>query len=272
MLGKGEKMEANQFTEYLKSISAEMQASKDRIRLLIGGRHWQTDGEHKEAVLRKMIRSVIPSRLSLCRGFMVNHLQEGTGQVDILILDRLNKPVLFQDDELVIATPDCVRGIIEVKTKIHSAAELREVLSKLSDHLGFQKKYSDVSAFGGLFVYEDSDISNKNVLETLSEVAQKDYSRAINWISIGLNRFYRFWPNGLDPVAIPGEDSFWHSYELKNLAQAYFISNVIWDVSGQDVNNVFSLEQANKVWFPLPQGKEFYKNGSIGLKSGVVIE
>jgi hypothetical protein len=261
-------MEANQFIEYLKSLSAEMQVSKDRIRLLIGDRHWQTDGEHKEAILRKMIRAVIPSKLSLCRGFIVNHLQEGTGQIDILIIDRLNKPVLFQDDELVITTPDCIKGIIEVKTKIHSTLELIEVLSKLSDHIEFQKKYSNVPAFGGLFVYEDSSISNTNVLEALYGAAQKNSFRGINWVSIGLNRFFRF-KNAVNPFASADADLFWHSYELKDLAQAYFISNVMWDVSEQSGNG-FGVEQTDKVWFPLPEGKEFYKNGSIGLKGGVI--
>ncbi|MFA5062810.1 MAG: DUF6602 domain-containing protein [Candidatus Omnitrophota bacterium] len=263
-------MEANQFTEYLKSLSAEMQVTKDRIRLLIGDRHWQTDGEHKEAILRKMIRSVIPSKLSICRGFMVNHLQDGTGQIDILILDRLNKPVLFQDDELVITTPDCVRGIIEVKTRINSATELDEILLKMSDYLEFQKKYSDIAAFGGLFVYEDSAISNEDVLKALYESAKKDQARAVNWMSIGLDRFFRFWPNELNPAAKIGGDSFWHSYELRDLSQAYFISNVMWDVSKQGINSLFSVERADKVWFPLPEGKEFYKNGSIGLNSGIV--
>ena len=46
-------LQAGKFVEYLKSISNELNASKDRIRLLIGHVHWQTDGENKEAILRK---------------------------------------------------------------------------------------------------------------------------------------------------------------------------------------------------------------------------
>lgn len=259
----------NQFVEYLKSLSSEMQASKDRIRLLIGDGHWQTDGEHKEAVLRKLIRSVIPNKLSICRGFMVTHRSQRSGQIDILILDRMNKPVLFQDDELVVTTPDCVRGIIEVKTRIRSVTDLDEVLAKLGDHIKLQKENSDDHAFGGLFVYEDSNVSNENVLKALHSAAQGDEYRTVNWISIGSNRFFRYWPLADNPVANPEGNSVWRSYDLQNLAQAYFISNVMWDVSGQPRKNYFSVEQADKVWFPMPEGKEYHNNGSIGVKEGI---
>ena len=43
------------FLEYHKSIARELEATKDRIRQLIGDKHWLTDGEHKEAVLRRVL-------------------------------------------------------------------------------------------------------------------------------------------------------------------------------------------------------------------------
>lgn len=43
------------FIAYQQSITEELKVIKDRVRNLIGSKHWQSDGEHKAAVLRKVI-------------------------------------------------------------------------------------------------------------------------------------------------------------------------------------------------------------------------
>jgi len=88
--------------QYHKSIAQELTVAQDQIRNLIGSGHWQTDGEHKEAVLRKVIRAHISESLRVGKGFVC--YRDGTSkQMDILITDR-SKPTLFKDTELTLVT------------------------------------------------------------------------------------------------------------------------------------------------------------------------
>jgi len=88
--------------QYQRSIAQELRVAQDQIRNLIGSGHWQTDGEHKEAVLRKVIRAHISESLRVGKGFVC--YRDGTSkQMDILITDR-SKPTLFKDTELTLVT------------------------------------------------------------------------------------------------------------------------------------------------------------------------
>jgi hypothetical protein len=63
-----------------------------------------------------------------------------------------------------------------------------------------------------------------------------DEKLVVNWVAAGPDLFFRYWHNGND-VASPVHGPVWHSYELKNLAHAYFLSNVVWDTCpGIDVS------------------------------------
>ena len=96
-------MERN-FEQYHRSISAELKAAQDRVRNLIGSTHWQSDGEHKEAILRKVLGLYLPETLRIGRGF-VSCSSGNTAQIDILISDT-SKPTLFKDNDFVIVTSD----------------------------------------------------------------------------------------------------------------------------------------------------------------------
>jgi len=54
----------------------------------------------------------------------------------------------------------------------------------------------------------------------------------------------------------------WRSYNLKDLAQPYFISNVVWDVT----SNI--PQEMQFAWFPIEGGKEQYAKWRIGLAKG----
>jgi GrpB-like predicted nucleotidyltransferase (UPF0157 family) len=105
------------FLEYHKSISMELQATKNHVRNLIGDRHWQTDGEHKEAVLRKVLRGHIAETSHVGTGFVCGP-DATSHQIDILVSSR-DKPILFEDGELRFVTPDMAIGIVEVKLRCH---------------------------------------------------------------------------------------------------------------------------------------------------------
>src|SRR4051812_43930803 len=56
--------------KYQESLALELRASMDRVRHLIGEAHWLTDGEHKESVLRQVLRTRLPDSTAVGRGFV----------------------------------------------------------------------------------------------------------------------------------------------------------------------------------------------------------
>ncbi|MDA8239282.1 MAG: hypothetical protein M0Z67_02800 [Nitrospiraceae bacterium] len=252
------------FKEYHKSIAEELRSTKDRIRNLIGAAHWQSDGEHKEAVLRKTLRLHLPETLHVGKGFVCCH-DRTSSQTDILVTDR-NKPTLFKDGELVLVTPDSVDAVIEVKTSLDGNA-IEDVITKLADNVEMIRSEGNDHCKAGLFVYEKRgghDI-HKRVLEHLQLKSHGDLKRTINWLSFGPDIFFRFWEKGED-VHSPHGGPVWHSYELNDLGHAYFVSNVVWDVSrGNSLNMQFA-------WFPIEGGKERNRKWYVPLSNGAPTE
>jgi len=106
----------------------------------------------------------------------------------------------------------------------------------------------------GLFVCEKRgghDI-HKGVLEHLQLKSRRGLKRAIDWLSFGPDVLFRFWEKG-EYIYSLYTGFVMHSYELSDLGQAYFVSNVVWDVSrGNSLNMPFAR-------FPIEGGKEHYR-------------
>ena len=223
------------FAAFHKSISDELRVTQDKVRNLIGGKHWLTDGEHREAVLRKILRNHIPETYHVGKGFVT--LENGTSnQTDVLITHR-DHPTLFKDGDLRIVTPDAVRAIVEVKKSISNRSKLLEYLEKLAENAEKIRESNPPisSCWAGLFVFDsERNASNQNridhrtVLETLAQVAENKKQRAINVIALGPNDFFRFWDEG-NHVTSPISGPVWHSYALEKLAFAYFVGNLVID-------------------------------------------
>ena len=258
--------------ELHESIAKEMKILQNRVRNLIGSTHWQTDGEHKEAILRKIIRTHIPELFRVCHGFVCypyevrlqneNISHHTSTQLDILITKR-SKPTLFKDGELVIVTPDVVSQIIEVKTNLDNLnVSLDDVLNKLANEKERIYSFGNKNCKIGLFIFDESRVSDERVLSSLKNVANKRIERTIDWMAIGPNRFFRFWTNGSEEVRSPIQGPVWHSYQLTNLAHAYFVGNV--DI---EVNGGLSYE-LQRAWFPVPGTKELRRNWYVPLING----
>ncbi|MCL4502438.1 MAG: hypothetical protein M1438_11395 [Deltaproteobacteria bacterium] len=261
--------EQRNFLEYHKSIASELNATKDRIRRLIGNQHWLTDGEHKEAVLRKVLRTHLPESVRVGRGF-VCFKNESSNQIDILVTSY-DRPTLFKDGELVLVTPDAVQAIIEIKTALRSGPDIENVIKKLSKNVKEIRSNGNKNCQAGLFVYEEPEnrnrIEDSLVLRALQSAANGQEGKVVNWIAFGPDRFFRFWSNGRWDVRSPYDGPVWHSYELnEGLAHAYFVSNVVWDVSRQ---NTLDMQYA---WFPVEGGKERFRRWYIPLSNGQAMQ
>ena len=103
------------YIEYQQSISKELMSIKDRVRNFIDNHHWGEDGRYKEIILSHVLRQHLPKGISVGTGFVVNN-GNITKQIDIIVYHD-DIPLLFKQDDFVIAPAECVLGIIEVKSQ-----------------------------------------------------------------------------------------------------------------------------------------------------------
>jgi hypothetical protein len=229
--------------DYFHSLSDEVGALRDRVRFLIGDKHWPTDGEWKESAIRAVLRRHLPATALVGRGFVVAEGRTST-QIDILIHDA-DRPVLFRDGDLVIVTPDAVAAILEVKASA-DAQVVREASGKLADVMDIVRHHPNPTAVAGLFAYEQSGGSEATLLKALVEPATS-YDRRVDFACIGPDTFLRYWH--FNPQNSQQMYQSWQAYCLRNEAFGYFIHNVIDGVSPSSVASNLTR------WFP-KQGKE----------------
>ena len=149
---------------------------------------WPTAEEHKEAVLRSVIRRHLPSSMAMGTGFVVAHDDVST-QIDILIIDG-RSPVLFREGDLMIVTPDAVRAAIEVKTRLQGA-QYEEALEKLGRIKAMCNRFVSDEVWTGLFVYEGDRVSDTTVLQSLAR-SGRDTQSYVDCVSCGSSFFVRY--------------------------------------------------------------------------------
>lgn len=234
---------------YFQSLTQEIQALKNRVRYFIQDRHWLSDGLWKESVLRSVLRRHLPKTLEVGTGFIVT--AEGvSSQIDILIYDT-SKPILFQDGDFVVVTPDLVRAIIEVKTTMRRS-DLGMALQKLGTNHFLAASTALCHPFVGLFAYEAGDVGHGDLLDALDTEAAGVTRRSVHCVSLGDDLFTRFWDCPPENPNHPNE--LWRAYRLPGSAPAYFVHNVIESLCQR------SVLDNDTVWYPR-DGKERYTLG-----------
>jgi hypothetical protein len=191
---------------YFESLTKELTALQNRVRNFIADAHWQTDGEWKESVLRYFLKRNLPNNVEVGRGFVVSPIGTSS-QIDVLIYDAA-MPVLFRDGDLVFVTPDAVRAVIEVKSKLtprgltSAAGKLAENIEKICYRSRNDKTFA-------LFAFE-SKIRNPNVaLAAVRNAAGTNIRRVIDLVCLGDSHLIHWWyldpSNGRTPL------KKWHS-------------------------------------------------------------
>lgn len=119
--------------KYLESWSAELAAKADRVRQLIGNRHWLTDGHHKEVIIREFLLRYTPPDLEIGSGFIKHlNLDLCSPEIDILISNSSLHPPFFNEGGIQILPPSSVVAYIEVKSTF-SASSLSKALDTISN-------------------------------------------------------------------------------------------------------------------------------------------
>ena len=233
---------------YFESLGREVESLKERVRDLIADRHWQTDGEWKESVVRQVLRRHLPATAVVGRGFVVTS-QSATYQLDVLIHDA-SKPVLFRDGDLVFVTPDAVLAIIEVKSRV-TPTLFGDAVKKLASNIDLVRLHPNTRAVAALFAFDAEGTNSESYLEEVVGAA-RTWNERLDFAAIGPARFLKYWH--LDPETQREMYQCWHSYQLPGrLAPGYFVHNVV------DAVSPGSVFRNNEVWFPTT-GKEPYRD------------
>lgn len=255
--------------KFQESITKELTLTKDRVELLIGSANWGDVGRYKEAILRKSIAQFLPSNLTIGTGFIVGNTDYINGedlktssQLDIIIYDN-SIPIVFGEGEFVIVTESSVRAVVEVKTKIINYANpegsgndnaLNKILIKLNGLKKFQSFRVDMperKKFIGVFSFD----YEKNYTNTRVDDALLLSNGLVNHISLGPNKFIRYWSTTEGLRNRPDHAGRCYiRYDLENLSFSYFISNLIHFTANE--------EPRDRLWFsfPIEGTKEEYRS------------
>jgi len=223
---------------YLKSLGQEVMSLKQRVRYLLADSHWQTDGEWKESVVRQILRRYLPATVRVSRGFVVTADRAST-QIDILVHDA-SRPVVFQDGDLVFATPDAVLGLIEIKSRV-DRSRFGEAIEKLGRNAEVVRLHPNTRAFVSFLAFEGEGQFSESWLDHVAAAAPT-WNHRLNFAAVGDAGFIRYWDENPEAPSRPHES--WHAYDLPGLAIGYFVHNVVDAVSPQ------SVFQNSDLWYP----------------------
>jgi hypothetical protein len=162
---------------YLKSIAEAVVSQSRQVRDLIGGRHWLSDGRHKEALLSDLIRRYCPAGTIVCSGFVLHPSDPSrcSREQDVLVLDALQEAPLFYHAGLAVAFPNTVLAAISVKTRFRK--------QEVADACGTLNSVIDVANealvarpiwYGGFF-FEDPEpsVTGTDLANTVKEVLEE---------------------------------------------------------------------------------------------------
>lgn len=155
----------------LESWSNEFAARVDRVRALIGGAHWLTDGMHKERLLQAFIAARLPSTVVAGHGFLLDSaVDRCSREIDVLIRDCQHSVPFLDESGITICHPQAVRAYLEVKSELN-AATLEAALSLVADTQDLVCSSTDEAYIwrGICFTSESSQRTDESLLKTLHE-------------------------------------------------------------------------------------------------------
>jgi hypothetical protein len=234
--------------EFQKTITQELDITKNKVRYLIADKNWGEEGRSKEAILRRAIRQFLPSNISVGTGFIIKEGQglylrpkdaeDVSNQIDIIIYDNTCPP-LFSDGDFIITTSSNVKGIIEVKTSI-TTTKLEESIQKGDSNGDLIDRRRNI--FNGIFVFDYKEPIRH---ETVKEILFRGKGN-VNHISLGPDLFIRHWKKkdryGHRDIKCP--KTFYGFYKIEDLSFSYFISNI--------VECMIKNKCGNRDWFLFP--------------------
>jgi hypothetical protein len=162
--------------EYFRSIEKEILLRSERIRLLIGAKHWLTDGRHKEELIKNAVTRYCGEHIIATNGFICsfNYIGRSSPEVDVLILNRSESASYYDEGGVVIAPPSRVGAHLHVKTTL-SLPAVKDVF-RTSVRSNEEIRHSadpDPVFSAGIFFRTPHAASNTTILNWIGEEAVK---------------------------------------------------------------------------------------------------
>lgn len=244
------------YLKYQQSISNELISIKDRVRNFIDDHHWGEDGRYKEIILSHTLRQHLPERVSVGTGFVVSD-NELTKQIDIIVYSD-DFPLMFKQDDFIIAPSESVLGIIEVKSRITTQIG-KDAIYKATEN----GRIIGRDIFNGIFAFESQNecFNNPGLRNELANSAG-----IVNHLCFGADIFLKYWETDYPRINPCAQDCY-AVYQIEKLAFGYFISNLIEDIyialHDQQLPNAL-----NRMFYPIEGTKEAHKIDEIAVMEG----
>ena len=167
------------FNSFFESWGAELCASADQVRLLIGDAHWLSDGLHKEYLLRDLLLRYLPDRFWASSGFVrpPHHSSCCSPEIDVLIADSFEESPFLRTPNLLVVPPNSVIAHIQVKSNL-TAKSLRLALANqiATQYVISQYTSTQKDCWRGIFFSSDSSMKGAATLHHLlaAELARPD--------------------------------------------------------------------------------------------------
>lgn len=102
-------------------------------------------GNLREQICKDYLRSIIPMRLDLGTGFIINDKGSVSSQVDIVIYDRNSTPLIENSERQRFYPVETVVGIVEIKSDLNKS-QFKLALNKLARNKMLKENMSNPTA------------------------------------------------------------------------------------------------------------------------------
>ena len=164
------------YKDFLDSWAKEIESRAERVRTLIGNRHWASDGHHKEFLIREFLARYLPPSFRVGHGFVRTHLPNVTcsPEIDILVTNPGRHPLFFDEGGLQIAPVKSLRAAVEVKSTFGST-ELIQTLQRIARirHLVDAERASNDVWLGAVFYNTNSQVNADSVIKMIERCYKK---------------------------------------------------------------------------------------------------
>lgn len=102
--------------EYFGSFAKEIAGKFQRLRALVD--HNVTSGDYHEEVMRGLLRTFLPRRFSVKKGFVLGAQGRTSKQIDVMIVDEnVASAYVYQEGNFAVVLPGAVAAVMEVKSE-----------------------------------------------------------------------------------------------------------------------------------------------------------
>lgn len=147
-------------------------SSKMRIDFTMAGNinHNGEKGNAREDTFTKYLRAYIPERYSISKGVIIDADDTQSKQVDVIIHDKLNSPIVFETDSTSMIPIETVYCVVEIKSTL-TKTELSKSLINIESVRKLKKNPLEPVIFptAGLVFSYTSDISLDAIYRNMIE-------------------------------------------------------------------------------------------------------